>query len=81
MMKKRLSFKCWNCTRIYSLFKEISDEQKLIIACPFCNQEAVVDLNPFRTEKKTVVRGPENEDQAAGYEYNFPNPIPTQKPD
>ena len=42
-MKKRLKFKCWHCERTYSLFREITDEQKITIACPYCNKEGVVD--------------------------------------
>jgi len=79
-MKKRLSFKCWNCQRAYSLFQEIASQQELIVPCPYCNAEAVVKLDPYRQEKKSVLKGDAGGDQAIGYEYQFPKVIPTQKP-
>lgn len=78
-MKKRFAFKCWNCKRKYTLFKEITDEQELIVPCPYCNEEAIVKLDPYKKKKKTVMRG--NDDQEIGYEYDFPEIIPTQKPE
>ena len=78
-MGKRLSFKCWNCKRTYSLFKEITNQQELIVPCPFCNKEAVVKLEIHR--KKTVMRGTAATEQAMGYEYEFPDVIPTQQPE
>jgi DNA-directed RNA polymerase subunit RPC12/RpoP len=81
-MEKRLSFKCWNvsCQKTYSLFKEITSQQELIIACPYCGAEAIVKLEPYRHDKKSVMRGEAGGDQAIGYEYQFPDVIPTQKP-
>lgn len=38
----RFTFACWNCAKTYTLFREISDEQVLTVACPFCREEAVV---------------------------------------
>lgn len=80
-MEKRLAFKCWNCKKTYSLFKEITNQQELIVPCPFCNKEAVVKLEPHRKEKKTVLRGDTGKDQAMDYDYQFPDVIPTQKPE
>ena len=80
-MKKRQKFLCWSCGRKYSLYKEITTQQTLIVPCPYCHAEAVVKLEPYRKEMKTVIRGDEAQDQALGYEYLFPDAIPTQKPD
>jgi DNA-directed RNA polymerase subunit RPC12/RpoP len=80
-MKKRFYFKCWNCKRKYSLFKEITSQQELIVPCPFCNEEAVVKLEPYKKEKKSVLKGDAGGGQAIGYEYQFPEVIPTQKPE
>jgi hypothetical protein len=80
-MKKRLSFKCWNCRRKYSLFSEITNQQELIVPCPFCDAEAVVQLEPFKKERKSVLKGDGDADQSTGYEYQFPEVIPTQKPE
>lgn len=82
-MKKRFTFKCWNedCKRTYTLFKEITEEQELIVACPYCNAEAVVKLEPFKKKKTTVMRGAGDDDQSIGFEYDFPEVIPTQKPE
>ena len=80
-MKKRFVFKCWNCGKNYSLFKEISEEQELIVECPYCNKEAVVMLEPFKKKTTVVMRDVGDEDPAIGYEYDFPEVIPTQQPE
>ncbi len=80
-MKKRFTFKCWNCKRKYTLFKEITDQQVLIVPCPFCDEEAVVKLDPFKKEIKPVLKRETDGDQSVGYEYQFPEVIPTQKPE
>jgi DNA-directed RNA polymerase subunit RPC12/RpoP len=76
-MKKRFTFKCWNCKRKYTLFKEITDQQELIVPCPFCDAEGIVKLEPFKKKKVTVMRG--EDDQTLGYEYDFPDVIATEK--
>ena len=80
-MNKRFAFKCWNCNRKYTLFKEITEEQELIIACPYCNTAAVVKLEPFKKKKKTVMRGSGEDDGSVGFEFDFPEVIPTEKPE
>ena len=80
-MKKRFAFKCWNCNRKYTLFKEITEEQELTVPCPYCNAEAFVALDPFKKKKKSVMKGAGDEEQTIGEEYEFPEVIPTQKPD
>jgi hypothetical protein len=80
-MKKRLWFKCWSCNKKYSLYKEITDQQELIVVCPFCNAEGVVKLGPYKTVKKMVLRGEAEADASVGSEYEFPDVIPTEKPE
>ena len=78
-MKKRLKFKCWNCDRKYTLFKEITDEQVLIVECPFCKAEGVVNLNPYWNRTITVLRQHVDDAiQPNGYECDFPDVIPSQ---
>ena len=79
-MGKRLTFKCWNCSRNYSLFREITGQQELIVPCPYCKAEALVKLEPYRQDKKSVMKGDLAGDQALGNEYHFPAVIPTQEP-
>lgn len=80
-MGNRYDFKCWNCSRSYSLYREITTEQELIVACPYCNIEGVVRLIPYRRKPKVVLRGEESQAETVGYEYAFPKVIPTEKPD
>lgn len=47
--KQRCKFKCWNCQREYSLLREVQGQPKLMVACPFCEAEGVVDLAPYRS--------------------------------
>ena len=51
--KKRVAIHCWNrpeCGREYSLLATFAaDQPLLLVACPFCGQEAEVDLAPYRS--------------------------------
>ncbi len=80
MKPKRYTFKCWNCSRKYTLLREITEEQRLIVSCPFCGADGVVDLKPYRSEKIVARRG-ESEDTQIGGDYNLPEVLPTQKPE
>jgi len=82
-MKKRFKFQCWNCPQKYTLFREITDEQELIVACPFCNAEAVVKLNPFRKKTIPVLKRSSDyeEEESPGFELQLPDILPTQKPE
>jgi DNA-directed RNA polymerase subunit RPC12/RpoP len=79
-MKKRLTFKCWNCSRTYTLQREITNEQVLTVACPYCGEDGVVDLNPFRNTITTVMRGTEDKEQDLGQALDLPEVLPTHKP-
>jgi len=91
-MKKRFTFKCWNCNRTYTLQREITDQQVLTVACPYCNSEGVVDLDPYRKEIKnvmkniTVMRDVSSDDSIdestnAEEELDLPDILPTHKPE
>jgi hypothetical protein len=74
-MKKRLKFKCWNCEREYSLTRDLQGQPRLIVECPFCEREAVVDLAPYRSEAVGVYKG---EAESGGAEtITLPDVIPT----
>jgi hypothetical protein len=80
-MKKRIKMQCWNCERVFSLLKELHVDEKprLLVECPFCEQEAVVDLAPFRTEKVEHYKSGDTSEGAAG--LALPEVLPTRKPE
>ncbi len=80
-MEKRFEFKCWKCERTYTLFREITDQQELFVACPYCNMEAVVKLDPFRKNPTILIRGTKDKEKSLGDELQLPDIIPTQKPE
>lgn len=80
-MKKRLTFKCWKCQKTYTLLREITNEQVLIVACPYCNAEAKAKLDSYRNKPITVLKGDGGKEQPPGLELQLPDIIPTQKPD
>lgn len=51
--QKRIPIRCWNqaeCGREYTLLATFAaDQPVLLVACPFCGQEAEVDLAPYRS--------------------------------
>jgi DNA-directed RNA polymerase subunit RPC12/RpoP len=81
MKPKRFTFKCWNCDRKYTLLREITEEQTLMVACPYCNTEGVVDLDPFRKKVKPVMRGEEKVGNDMLEELDLPEVLPTHKPE
>ncbi|MDD2922027.1 MAG: hypothetical protein PHQ36_07045 [Anaerolineales bacterium] len=78
MEKERYTFKCWNCEKTYTLLREITKEQTLTVACPYCSAEAVVDLEPFLKKVKPTLRG-EEPPQDLGEELDLPEIFPTRK--
>lgn len=80
MKPKRFTFKCWNCGKTYTLLREITKDQTLAVACPFCSAEGVVDLEPFRKKVKPVMRG-ETESDDLPEMLDLPDVLPTQKPE
>lgn len=77
-MKKRLTIQCWNCPKTYFHPVEITDQQEIIVTCPYCNAEAVVNLRPYLKKTITVMRG-ENKDQQNEGELQLPDVLPTRK--
>jgi len=80
-MGNRFTFKCWNCHKDYTLFREITNEQVLTVACPYCDSEAVVDLDPYRKTVTSVMRGIGDKEQDLGEALELPEVLPTHKPD
>ncbi len=81
-MKKRLTFKCWNdkCQKEYSLLRDLQGQPKLFVACPFCEQEGIVDLDPYRNNRVEVFKGDTSENSPIGNTLNLPDIIPTMPP-
>jgi hypothetical protein len=78
-MKKRLTLQCWNCPKTYFQTLETSDQKQVIVSCPYCSAEAVIDLNPYCRKTKTVMRG-ESNDKQNEEELQLPDILPTKKP-
>lgn len=79
-MKKRLEFKCWNCEKTYSLLREIGEGHPILsVACPFCGEEAVVDLDPHRKKPDEIYRTDSPQTITVGETvYDLPDILPTQ---
>ena len=82
-MKKRLNFKCWNqkCNRDYSLLRELQGLPKLAVACPYCGEEGIVDLDPYRQNHVEVFRNDTSDNGPIGNALNLPDVIPTTPPE
>jgi len=55
LLKKRFTFKCWQCGETYSILREVNLAQKLQVRCTECGAKADVDFRPF-TKVKSVLR-------------------------
>jgi hypothetical protein len=82
-MIKRYKFRCWKCPRVYFQTLEITGQQKVILTCPYCQAEAVVNLQPYYKDLKTVFKREEDNDTDTQREEGFQAPeiFPTRKPD
>jgi DNA-directed RNA polymerase subunit RPC12/RpoP len=78
-MKKRFTFQCWNCQETYTLFREITKGQVIIVACPYCNREAVFDPSPYPKKKEIVALRGEGDTEREIEELDLPDVLPTQK--
>jgi hypothetical protein len=78
-MDKRIKLECWNCERVYSLFKhlDVDEEPKLIVECPFCESEGVVNLAIYPRELVEIYKAGEGETQTVGYTLDLPDVLPT----
>lgn len=56
-------------------------QQTLAVACPYCKADGVVDLAPYLKDKKIIVRKEGNPKEDLGQEYQFPEILPTNKPE
>jgi len=61
-MAKRLKLQCWNCPNVYFYTLENASQQEIIVSCPFCKAEAVVDLRSAPTSFWDVYKGDEDND-------------------
>lgn len=92
-MNKRLRLQCWNCPKTYfhnletvnntdiDVLRRDVSQQTLIVSCPYCGAEAVVDLRPYKKQMKTVIRGEDKMNQGNNKELNLPDILPTRKPE
>jgi hypothetical protein len=85
-MEKRIKLNCWHCKRNYTLLKRLNvDEQpKLLLECPFCEREGVVDLAPYRSDVVEVfknIRDVTQDDGKVGQTLDLPETLPTTKPE
>ncbi len=78
-MKERLTFACWNCEESYRLVRDVSGQPKLRVQCPFCDEEAVAELDPYRSPVTDIYRSdvPSNSREET---INLPDIIPTREP-
>lgn len=79
-MKKRLKFQCWKCAKTYSLLREIEEgNPQLSVACPFCGEAAIADLDPYRKPIDTIYRREPGQKLASDETVlELPDLLPTQ---
>lgn len=76
-IERRQTFKCCNCKRTYTLFKEFNPRQKIIVACPYCGEESVVDLTQF--SPTPVFKGEHQRNEPEEENLQLPDVIITEK--
>ena len=56
MNRLRLTFKCWNCDQTFQLTRDISNNPRALIDCPYCGKRSVYDFNLYRDSKSEVLK-------------------------
>lgn len=79
-MKQRLKYRCWNCERVFSLLLEIDEKPDILSECPYCNEDVLIELDPYRDKLKTVFRNASSADSEHPAGDAFPEIISTKKP-
>ena len=79
-MKKKLNLKCWNCQRCYSLLRELEGKLKFAVECPFCGEEGIADLDPYRENSVEVFRAATSDKKQIATALHFSDVIPTTQP-
>lgn len=86
-MAKRLKFKCWKCPKTFYQDLEMSkdvfrgdkdDQATIIVSCPYCGADGVVDLGPYRARTMDVMRGHTN-DNPDEKGFQLPAVLPTRR--
>jgi hypothetical protein len=77
----RLTFRCWSCLREYEMTREIDGKPTILVACPYCEKEAVAVLNPYRDKTTLLYNSPDAPATPEVATYTFPAVIPTQPAD
>jgi DNA-directed RNA polymerase subunit RPC12/RpoP len=80
-MKKRLKFECWNCDRVFSLLLETDEKPDLISECPYCAEQVIIELEPYRKKEKAVFMRQNGEKSGIQTTEVFPDVIPTKQPE
>jgi len=86
MNKQRPTFSCCNCERPFGETIKPDDQAELIVVCPYCYAECVVDLAPYHDHDSTPILRSTNpapaggdDDQPSSPRYRFPDRVPTRK--
>ncbi|MGH8476605.1 MAG: hypothetical protein ACRER2_12675 [Methylococcales bacterium] len=80
-MNRRLKFRCWKCERDFSLLVEIDEYPDILTECPYCSEEVLIELAPYRDKKTTVFKSHSDAEREQAVGNAFPEIIPTRKPD
>ena len=76
MSEKRLKFKCYSCSRIYSMLRELQGKPKLTTICPYCYAEAEIDLSPWRSTTEAIFQN-DSGDSFTVNVIDLPDVLPT----
>ncbi len=80
-MKKRHKFECWNCQREYSLTRDFEGIRRSVVACPYCEKEATVDLKPYESVAVDTFRSVDRPADNSIVTLSLPDVIPTTQPE
>ena len=61
--------------------REVEGDPQIIVECPFCGQEGVVDLRAYRSPTTNVFQSIDAPADSANEMLNLPDPLPTSPPE
>lgn len=60
-MAKHLKLQCWNCPKVYFYSLDDAGQQEVVVSCPYCRADGILDLRPYPDMDRMVYRRGESE--------------------
>lgn len=85
-MRERLkNIQCWKCKNTFDFTADLSEGGPIRTFCGICDEENVLDLEPYRSKEETILRSTDDSQSGDDNEltlihYQFPETLIGKRP-